>query len=178
MASTTEQRGPRLGLEELKQAAAEMRAVDLIDIFAAGSGHPGGTLSIMDIAAALYLRVLNHDPKDPAWPQRDRVFWSAGHKAPALYVALGKAGYFPLDDTVLLRQFGARFEGHPNWSEIARRGSLQRLAGAGAGSGGGQRAGGKTGGPALPRLLHHGGRRAAGRQHLGIRHGGGALQAG
>jgi len=114
MASIVEQRGPRLGLEELKQAAAEMRAVDLIDIFAAGSGHPGGTLSIMDIAAALYLRVLNHDPKDPAWPQRDRVFWSAGHKAPALYVALGKAGYFSLDDTVLLRQFGARFEGHPN----------------------------------------------------------------
>jgi transketolase len=114
MASTIEQRGPRLGLEELKQAAAEMRAIDLIDIFAAGSGHPGGTLSIMDLAAVLYLRVLNHDPKDPAWPQRDRVFWSAGHKAPALYVALGKAGYFPLDDTVLLRQFGARFEGHPN----------------------------------------------------------------
>ncbi|MGA3324735.1 MAG: transketolase [Terriglobia bacterium] len=114
MATTTEQRGPRLTLDELKQAAAEMRAVDLIDIFTAGSGHPGGTLSIMDIAAALYLRVLNHDPKDPAWPLRDRVFWSAGHKAPALYVALGKAGYFPLDDTVLLRQFGARFEGHPN----------------------------------------------------------------
>ena len=114
MNSTREQRGPRLGLEELKQAVAEMRAVDLIDIFAAGSGHPGGTLSIMDIAAALYLRVLNHDPTDPSWPNRDRVFWSAGHKAPALYVALGKAGYFPLDDTVLLRQFGARFEGHPN----------------------------------------------------------------
>jgi transketolase len=114
MASTHEQRGPRLSLEELKQAAAEMRAVDLIDIFAAGSGHPGGTLSIMDIAAVLYLRVLNHDPHDPDWPDRDRVFWSAGHKAPALYVALGKAGYFPLDDTVLLRQFGARFEGHPN----------------------------------------------------------------
>jgi transketolase len=47
----SQQRGPRLGLEELKQATAEMRAVDLIDIFAAGSGHPGGTLSIMDIAA-------------------------------------------------------------------------------------------------------------------------------
>src|SRR5271169_1798569 len=118
MESTREQRGPRLGLEELKQAAAEMRAVDIIDIFAAGSGHPGGTLSIMDIAAALYLRVLNHDPKNPAWPQRDRVFWSAGHKAPALYVALGKAGYFPLDDTVLLRQLGSGFEGHPNWLKV------------------------------------------------------------
>jgi transketolase len=105
-------------VEELRAAAAEMRAFDIIDIFAAGSGHPGGTLSIMDIAAALYLRVLNHDPKDPAWPHRDRVFWSTGHKAPALYVALGKAGYFPLEDTVLLRQLGSGFEGHPNWLEL------------------------------------------------------------
>jgi transketolase len=72
----------------------------------------------MDIAAALYLRVLDHDPQNPAWPERDRVFWSAGHKAPALYIALGKAGYFPLDDTVLLRQLEARFEGHPNWLKL------------------------------------------------------------
>jgi transketolase len=114
MSSTTERLGPQLSLEELRQAAAEMRAINLIDIFAAGSGHPGGTLSIMDIAAALYLRVMNHDPKEPNWPARDRVFWSAGHKAPALYVALGRAGYFPLDDTVLLRQLGSGFEGHPN----------------------------------------------------------------
>jgi transketolase len=105
-------------MDELRAAAAEMRTFDIIDIFAAGSGHPGGTLSIMDIAAALYLRVLNHDPTDPAWPDRDRVFWSAGHKAPALYVALAKAGYFPLEDTVLLRQLGSGFEGHPNWLEL------------------------------------------------------------
>jgi len=118
MSTTCEQRGPRLKVDELRAAAAEMRALDIIDIFAGGSGHPGGTLSIMDIAAALYLRVLNHDPSEPAWPDRDRVFWSAGHKAPALYVALGKAGYFPLDDTVLLRQLGSGFEGHPNWLEL------------------------------------------------------------
>ncbi len=118
MDSTQEERGPRLSVEELREAAAEMRAINMIDIFAAGSGHPGGTLSIMDIAAALYLRVLNHDPQDPEWPDRDRVFWSTGHKAPALYVALGKAGYFPLDDTVLLRQLGSGFEGHPNWLKV------------------------------------------------------------
>jgi transketolase len=116
--SSHEQRSPRLSVEELRRAAAEMRALNLVNIFAAGSGHPGGTLSIMDIAAALYLRVLNHDPKNPAWPDRDRVFWSAGHKAPALYVALGKAGYFPLEDTVLLRQLGSGFEGHPNWLKL------------------------------------------------------------
>jgi transketolase len=118
MNPTRDQRGPRLSVEELRQAAAEMRAMDIIDIFAAGSGHPGGTLSIMDVAAALYLRVLNHDPKDPSWPDRDRVFWSAGHKAPALYVALAKAGYFPLEDTALLRQLGSGFEGHPNWLKV------------------------------------------------------------
>ncbi|HSH17697.1 MAG TPA: 1-deoxy-D-xylulose-5-phosphate synthase N-terminal domain-containing protein, partial [Verrucomicrobiae bacterium] len=109
-----EKRGPRLNLEQLKAAAAEMRAMDVVSIFAAGSGHPGGTLSIMDVAAALYLNVLNHDPADPTWAGRDRVFWSAGHTAPALYVALGKAGYFPLDDVILLRQLGSGFEGHPN----------------------------------------------------------------
>jgi transketolase len=113
-----EQRGPRFTVKELSRAVAEMRAISIIDIFAAGSGHPGGTLSVMDIAAALYLRVLNHDPQNPNWPERDRVFWSAGHKAPALYVALGKAGYFPLEDTVLLRQLGSGFEGHPNWLKL------------------------------------------------------------
>ena len=62
MYANREQRGPKLTVEELRRAAAEMRAINIVDIFAAGSGHPGGTLSIMDIAAALYLRVLDHDP--------------------------------------------------------------------------------------------------------------------
>lgn len=114
MEPTDDRCGPRLTREQLRTAAQEMRAIAIIDIYAAGSGHPGGSLSIMDVAAALYLNVLNHDPSNPAWPKRDRVFWSAGHKAPALYVALGRAGYFPLEDTVSLRQLGSGFEGHPN----------------------------------------------------------------
>jgi transketolase len=114
MRAENEHRGPRLDAEQLREAAKEMRAIALTDIYAAGSGHPGGSLSIMDIAAALYLKVLNHDPANPKWDRRDRVFWSAGHKAPALYVALGRAGYFPLDETVTLRQLGSGFEGHPN----------------------------------------------------------------
>jgi transketolase len=71
-------------------------------------------LSIMDVAAALCSNKLNHDTSNPPWSHRDRVFWSAGHKAPALRVALGRSGYFPLDDTVTLRQLGSNFEGHPN----------------------------------------------------------------
>ena len=67
MTSSRKTRGPFLSLEELRTAAKEMRAVALTSIFAAGSGHPGGSFSIMDIAAALYLRELVHDPGDPAW---------------------------------------------------------------------------------------------------------------
>ncbi len=138
MKPSANRRGPQLTITELTAAAAEMRAMDLISIFAAGSGHPGGTLSVMDIAATLYLNSLNHDPANPTWPDRDRVFWSAGHKAPALYVALGKAGYFPLDDVVLLRQLGSGFEGHPNWLKVPgveiSSGSLGQGLGAAVGS--------------------------------------------
>ncbi|MCG2821343.1 MAG: transketolase, partial [Candidatus Atribacteria bacterium] len=61
-----------------------------------------------------YLKKIKHDPANPAWEDRDRVFWSVGHKAPALYLALAEAGYFPLDDTVKLRKLWSGFEGHPN----------------------------------------------------------------
>jgi len=101
-------------LEELIKKAQEMRAYNMIAITAAGSGHTGGTLSIMDITAALYLKYIKHDPANPTWEDRDRVFWSVGHKAPALYIALAEAGYFPLDDTVKLRKLWSGFEGHPN----------------------------------------------------------------
>lgn len=101
-------------VEELIEKAKEMRAYNMVAIAAAGSGHTGGTLSIMDIAAALYLKYINHDPANPEWEDRDRVFWSVGHKAPAIYVALGMAGYFPVDEVVKLRKLWSGFEGHPN----------------------------------------------------------------
>ena len=101
-------------VEELVEKAKEMRAYNMVAITAAGSGHTGGTLSIMDVTAALYLKEINHDPANPNWEDRDRVFWSVGHKAPALYIALAEAGYFPLDDTVKLRKLWSGFEGHPN----------------------------------------------------------------
>ncbi len=100
--------------EELIEKAKEMRSYSMIAIHAAGSGHPGGTLSIMDIASALYLKAAKHDPKNPDWEDRDRIFFSAGHKAPALYVALGVSGYFPVEEMMKLRKLGSGFEGHPN----------------------------------------------------------------
>ena len=86
------------------EKAGEMRAYNMVALTAAGSGHTGGSLSVMDVAAALYLKKIRHDPKNPDWEDRDRVFWSAGHKAPALYVALGEAGYFPMQEVVKLRK--------------------------------------------------------------------------
>jgi len=101
-------------ITELIDKAKEMRAYNMIALTAAGSGHTGGTLSIMDVAAALYLKHIKHDPTNPEWADRDRVFWSAGHKAPAIYVALGISGYFPIDEVVKLRKLYSGFEGHPN----------------------------------------------------------------
>ncbi|MDI6641323.1 MAG: transketolase [Elusimicrobiota bacterium] len=101
-------------IEELIEKAKEMRAWNMIALTCAGSGHTGGTLSIMDIACVLYLKKLRHDPQNPTWEDRDRVFWSTGHKAPALYVALGISGYFPIENVVKLRKLWSGFEGHPN----------------------------------------------------------------
>jgi transketolase len=101
-------------LEELKEIAQKLRSYAILAITAANSGHTGGTMSIIDIATALYFKEINHDPRNPNWPDRDRVFWSTGHKAPALYAALGVSGYFNIDDIVKLRRFSSGFEGHPN----------------------------------------------------------------
>ena len=101
-------------IEELVDAANLMRGYNLTALCAAGSGHAGGTLSMMDLTAALYLDAADHDPKNPEWPDRDRIVWSAGHKAPALYVALGMAGFCPIEETVTLRKLGSPFQGHPH----------------------------------------------------------------
>src|SRR3954471_22909989 len=105
-------------IAQLIEAARLMRGYDLVALCAAGSGHAGGTLSIMDIAAALYLKVLNHDPKQPNWPDRDRVIWSTGHKAPSLYLGLGFAGYFDKEELVTLRKLYSPFQGHPHWLKL------------------------------------------------------------
>ena len=105
-------------MDGLREAAALMRGYNLTALCAAGSGHAGGTLSIMDLAAALYLRMAEHDPENPGWAERDRIVWSAGHKAPALYVALGMAGFCPMDEVVTLRRLGSAFQGHPHWLKL------------------------------------------------------------
>jgi transketolase len=105
-------------LEELVEAANLMRGYNMISLCAAGSGHSGGTMSIMDITAALYLHVATHDPKDPFWDGRDRIIWSTGHKAPSLYLGLGMAGYYDVEEVVKLRKLYSPFQGHPHWLKL------------------------------------------------------------
>ncbi|MBN1212895.1 MAG: transketolase, partial [candidate division Zixibacteria bacterium] len=105
-------------VEELCERAKYMRGLNLISLCSAGSGHSGGTLGVMDICAALYLKIARHNPKDPFWADRDRIIWSAGHKAPAIYVSLAVSGYFPEIELAKLRMFGAPFQGHPHWRDL------------------------------------------------------------
>jgi transketolase len=105
-------------VEELVEAANLMRGYDMISLCAAGSGHSGGTMSIMDVTAALYLHVATHDPKDPFWDGRDRIIWSTGHKAPSLYLGLGMAGYYDVEEVVKLRKLYSPFQGHPHWLKL------------------------------------------------------------
>jgi len=104
---------------ELKEKANLMRGYNLVSLCAAGSGHGGGTMSMMDFTAALYLKVANLDPKNPSWDGRDRIIWSTGHKAPNLYLGLGAAGYFDIEDVVRLRKLYSPYQGHPHWPKLA-----------------------------------------------------------
>jgi transketolase len=81
-------------------------------IAAAGSGHPGGSLSAVEILCALYFRILRHNPAQPLWPDRDRFILSKGHAAPALYAVLAECGYLPVDELMTLRKLGSRLQGH------------------------------------------------------------------
>ncbi|NOY87990.1 MAG: transketolase [FCB group bacterium] len=104
--------------QKLKEYANYMRGLNLIALCSAGSGHSGGTLSIMDICAVLYLKIAHHQLENPNWDDRDRIIWSAGHKAPALYTSLAVSGYFPEKELMKLRMLGSPFQGHPHRKEL------------------------------------------------------------
>ncbi len=98
--------------EDLKTVAKRLR-LDIINMIAkANSGHPGGSLSAVEIITALYWKVLQHKPADPNWVDRDRFILSKGHAAPVLYAALAECGYFPVAELATLRQIDSRLQGH------------------------------------------------------------------
>ncbi|MDI6605813.1 MAG: transketolase [Candidatus Omnitrophota bacterium] len=98
----------------LQDKAREVRRSIIRMLAKAGSGHPGGSLSAADLITVLYFKVLRHNPKDPAWPERDRFHMSKGHCCPLWYALLAETGYFPKDKLLTLRQFGSILQGHPD----------------------------------------------------------------
>jgi transketolase len=100
--------------QALPELARQMR-IDIIRMIeAAGNGHPGGSLSVIDLLTVLYSKFLRHDPKRPDWPDRDRLILSKGHACPALYTAMAYNGYFPREQLLTLRKMGSPLQGHPD----------------------------------------------------------------
>ena len=100
-------------VKRLKDIAKELRVWIIRMLAEAGSGHPGGSLSAIDILTVLYFHSLRHRPLEPDWAVRDRFILSKGHGVPALYAALAKSGYFPMEELLTLRKTGSRMQGHP-----------------------------------------------------------------
>lgn len=99
--------------QQLELKANKIRQ-DIIEmLIAAGSGHTAGPLGMADVFATLYFEVLHHDPKNPAWPDRDRLVLSNGHIVPVQYATMAEAGYLPRVELGTLRKFGSRLQGHP-----------------------------------------------------------------
>ena len=100
-------------IKELEEMANTIRQ-DVIEMLVeAKSGHSAGPLGMADIFTALYFHILNHDPKNPMWEERDRLVLSNGHITPVRYAAMARAGYFPIEELKTLRKFGTRLQGHP-----------------------------------------------------------------
>ncbi|SHI69762.1 transketolase [Geosporobacter subterraneus DSM 17957] len=103
----------KVGHERLKETALEIRRSIIRSVHAAGSGHPGGSLSAVEILTALYFEKMQIDPANPKWEDRDRFILSKGHAAPVLYAALAERGFFPKEELLKLRHVGAMLQGHP-----------------------------------------------------------------
>ena len=99
-------------IDKLKTLAKKFRKEILEIIHEAGSGHPGGSLSLAEILTSLYFYKIEHNPQEPGWTRRDRVVISKGHASPVVYVVLANSGYFPKDELMKFRKLGSFLQGH------------------------------------------------------------------
>ena len=100
-------------VHELEVLANEIRQTTIKMLVEAGSGHTAGPLGMADIFTAFYFHILNHDPNNPLWEDRDRLILSNGHIVPIRYATMAHAGYCSMEETMTLRKFGSRLQGHP-----------------------------------------------------------------
>ncbi len=106
---------PRLTLEEMQIMANQIRQDIITMLLEAGSGHSAGPLGMADVFTALFFGgILNLDPKNPTWPDRDRLVLSNGHICPVLYATMARAGFFPVEELKTLRKLNTRLQGHPH----------------------------------------------------------------
>lgn len=108
----------KLSIVELEEKAVKIREDIIKELLEAGSGHSAGPLGMADIFTALYFNVMNHDPNNPDWEERDRLILSNGHIAPVRYAAMAEAGYFPVSELMTLRKLGSRLQGHPERTKL------------------------------------------------------------
>jgi transketolase len=101
-------------LQYLEELANKIREKVIEMLLEAGSGHSAGPLGMADIFTVMYFHILHHKPKQPKWPDRDRLVLSNGHICPVLYATLAYAGYFPLEELMTLRKLNSRLQGHPH----------------------------------------------------------------
>lgn len=105
-------------MKDLEKIANKIRC-DIVKMVAkAGSGHPGGSLSSVEILTMLYFEKMNVDPKNPQMPNRDRLVMSKGHATPVLYSVLAAKGYFPEEELDHFRQLGSILQGHPDMRKV------------------------------------------------------------
>ena len=102
----------------LREKAQLLRRLIMLSIAEAGSGHPGGSLSLAEIMSYLYFFQAKLHASDPTWPERDRIILSKGHAAPVLYAALAARGYMTEEETLTLRKLGSRLQGHPDMRKL------------------------------------------------------------
>ena len=100
-------------VKELEEKANEIRKTIIEMLVEAQSGHTAGPLGMADIFTAFYFHILDHDPKNPMMEDRDRLILSNGHIVPVRYATMAHAGYFPIKETMTLRKFGSKMQGHP-----------------------------------------------------------------
>ncbi len=101
-------------IKQLKLLSNTIRQDLIRSLVSAGSGHSGGPLGMADVFTVLYFNLMNHDPANPDWDDRDRFVLSNGHICPVLYATMANAGYLPREELLTLRKLGTRLQGHPH----------------------------------------------------------------
>ena len=154
---------------ELAAISKRMRREVIEMITDAKSGHPGGSLSAVELIVTLFFDVMRHDPANPKWKDRDRFILSKGHCCPILYAVMAECGYCPKDQLNTLRKLGSIYQGHPDVRFLPSLEAVDGIARRGPVAGYRHGAGGAARQESIAHLCDAGRRRNSRRPDLGSR---------